>query len=265
MSDSFDKNRPVKVGRYPSPMNRLGPPSQMATPVTIVQALAGPHLIDSQLLTMQTSNPKPLPAIGFLTVVESPQHGLFGGYLVLSLQGRPLEFRCTTPVQPTRAQEILYGATLREYLLGEVIGHPLIQQAELRPEVVLTNQQEMLGLGLLCELPIGMVEQSNGEEASPADDGKESIDLSFDGPAICLGNCRVEFATENFLDATAREHLSRLASYVELSEPFLRIEAALAEAQEAAIEEEIDEETVAESTEEQAPNLETDNPYRSAA
>ncbi|MEQ8839035.1 MAG: hypothetical protein RID07_19675, partial [Lacipirellulaceae bacterium] len=69
---------------------------------------------------MTTVDGKPLPAIGFLTAVESPQHGLFGGYLVLSLQGRPLEFRCTTPVKPTRAQEILYGKTLRPYLLCEL-------------------------------------------------------------------------------------------------------------------------------------------------
>lgn len=48
-------------------------------------------------------------ALGFLTVVEHKQHGLFGGYLVLNQVGRPLEFHCTAPVKPNRAQEILYG------------------------------------------------------------------------------------------------------------------------------------------------------------
>jgi len=205
---------------------------------------------------MQTSDRKPLPAIGFLTVVESAQHGLFGGYLVLSLQGRPLEFRCTTPVQPTRAQEILYGATLREYLLGEVVGHPLIQQAELRPELVLTNQREMLALGLLCDLPIALVSESVGEEASPAEGDIEQGDLSL-SQHLRWGSSQVELASESAMSPEIREHLDRLASYVELSEPFLRIEAALSEAQQAAVEEE--------PPAEAEPEIEPTNEYRSAA
>ena len=77
-----------------------------------------------------------LPAIGFLTAGEFPDHGWLGAYLAVSPQGRPLEFRCTTPVQPSRAQEILYGKTLRSYLFGEVIGAPLVDQAQLQPRVV---------------------------------------------------------------------------------------------------------------------------------
>ena len=75
---------------------------------------------------MDADASKPLPAFGFLTVLESPEHGLFGGYLVLSPQGRPLEFRCSTPIAPSRAQQILYGPTLRPYLLAEVIGQALV-------------------------------------------------------------------------------------------------------------------------------------------
>ena len=55
---------------------------------------------------------KSLPAIGFLTVTRDLEQGLFGGYLLLNALGRPLEFHCTAPVRPNRAQEILYGPTL---------------------------------------------------------------------------------------------------------------------------------------------------------
>ena len=44
-----------------------------------------------------------LPAFGFLTVVEDDEHGYFGGYLVLSELGRPLEFHCSTPIFPSQA------------------------------------------------------------------------------------------------------------------------------------------------------------------
>ena len=59
-----------------------------------------------------SSGDKRSAAIGFYTVVPHEQHGLFGGLLVLNHNGRPLEFHCTAPLKPNRAQEILYGATL---------------------------------------------------------------------------------------------------------------------------------------------------------
>ena len=77
---------------------------------------------------MSTMDAKSKPTLGFLTVVEHPQYGLFGGYLVLNTAGRPLEFHCTAPIKPNRAQEILYGPTLESFLYGEQIGQTLINQ-----------------------------------------------------------------------------------------------------------------------------------------
>ena len=65
-------------------------------------------------------------ALGFLTVLEHDEHGLVGGYLLLNMAGRPLEFHCTVPVRPNRAQQILFGPTLRPYLYGEQIGQALL-------------------------------------------------------------------------------------------------------------------------------------------
>ena len=79
---------------------------------------------------MTASRSKSLPDIGFMTVVESAEHGFFGGYLVLNHTGRPLEFHCTAPVRPNRAQEILYGPTLKPYLYGEQIGKTLWSQTK---------------------------------------------------------------------------------------------------------------------------------------
>ena len=74
---------------------------------------------------------KPALCLGFLTVVENETLGLIGGYLLLNAAGRPLEFHCTAPVKPSRTQEILYGPTLRPYLLAEVIGQALVAGSEL--------------------------------------------------------------------------------------------------------------------------------------
>ena len=67
-----------------------------------------------------TAAARSVPAIGFLTAVEHAEYGFFGGYLIVNAAGRPLEFHCTAPVKATRAQEILYGPTLRDYLYEQI-------------------------------------------------------------------------------------------------------------------------------------------------
>ena len=37
---------------------------------------------------------------GYLSAVESAEHGFFGGYLLVSPLGRPVEFHCTAPIRP---------------------------------------------------------------------------------------------------------------------------------------------------------------------
>ena len=80
--------------------------------------------------------PKSITALGFLTVVEQDPLGLVGGYLLLNGAGRPLEFHCTAPVKPNRAQQILFGPTLAPYLYGEQIGQTLIAKGAIAPMLV---------------------------------------------------------------------------------------------------------------------------------
>ena len=95
---------------------------------------------------MSASDPKSLSAIGFLTVLEHAEQGLFGGYLVLNATGRPLEFHCTAPVRPNRAQEILYGPTLAPFLYGEQIGQTLLAKAKTEPLLVCTDVEPALAV-----------------------------------------------------------------------------------------------------------------------
>src|SRR5438034_1245608 len=88
---------------------------------------------------MGVDDPKSPPAIGFLTVLEHAQQGLMGGYLVLNESGRPLEFHCTTPIKPNRAQQILYGPTLEPYLFGEQIGKALVSKSAVDPLLICTD------------------------------------------------------------------------------------------------------------------------------
>jgi hypothetical protein len=85
--------------------------------------------------------------LGYLLVEHDPQVGFIGGYLLVTSRGRPLEFHCTAPVQPTRAQEILFGATLEAYVKADLIGAALVQKAKLRPDVLFVAELSLLSVG----------------------------------------------------------------------------------------------------------------------
>lgn len=95
---------------------------------------------------------------GYLCVIEHADQGIFGGYLLVNELARPLEFHCTTPVKPTRAQEILYGAALISYLYGERIGRTLVEKASRTPTAILVDDSRAATVGEFVELPVVSIE-----------------------------------------------------------------------------------------------------------
>ena len=193
---------------------------------------------------MDAADGNSLAAIGFLTALQDTAHGWFGGYLVLSQLGRPLEFHCTTPIQPTRAQQILYGPTLRSYLLGEVIGRTLVDQAELPVEAVLTDLPEMLSLSLLQPAAVAWVERimdptrptRGGTQAGVTSscvrpriarwDADESVPILEIGHLHLHGTSTCHWEPEQL-----QGQLTPLVEHIDLLEPFSRIREAILEAQ----------------------------------
>lgn len=181
---------------------------------------------------MSVLDPKSLSALGFLTVIEHEHHGLTGGYLILNKLGRPLEFHCTAPVKPSRAQEILYGPTLEPYLYGEQIGHTLLSKASIKPAVVCTDSLPVLAVRQYCDLPVVMVlgtqndEQPKTIRIDPAHRGEPPL-VSF-----TLGSNRLALEPDRQNDLQKVESLfGLLAESFDLSEPFERICQAIEEAQ----------------------------------
>ena len=148
---------------------------------------------------------------------------LIGGYLVLNGLGRPLEFHCTEPVKPNRAQEILYGPTLRGFLCGEQIGQALFQHAQSTPELVLTDTEAMLTLRDFTEVPILGV--STGD----------SVVVGRHILSFCLGSNQVYVSQRRVADQERVEQVYReqIPDW-DLREPFQRISEAIRELQKAA-------------------------------
>ncbi len=169
---------------------------------------------------MEQEGSQAIESIGFLAVVEH-QHGLFGGYLVLNAAGRPLEFHCTAPVKANRAQEILYGPTLKPYLYGEQIGLTLVEKSKLKVPLVLTDCESVLALRHLVDFPVALV----------ADEQDEFPRLSTFAMAGHVLAMEAEFQADRRMLSVA---LQTIAERLDLDEPFQRIHEAIGEAQRAA-------------------------------
>ena len=165
-------------------------------------------------------------AYGFLTVVESSTHGVFGGYLLVDPWGRPLEFHCTAPVKVSRAQQILFGSTLQSHLHGQQIGGTLLAESTVTPDVVLTDLEPMLHVRSHTKLPVALVREASSDLPA-ATFGSLGGTSSF-----TIGNASVRpHATDAARGDDLRERLEELAAAVDLCEPFERIRAAIDEAQ----------------------------------
>jgi hypothetical protein len=184
---------------------------------------------------MPNDDKQPL-CLGFLTVVDS-QHGLMGGYLVLNGAGRPLEFHCTAPVKPNRAQQILYGPTLEPFLYGEQIGQALTAKSQLAPVMICTDVPPAMAVRTVVNTPVVLVLPA-GEPTAVTEGGQLRLRLD-DAHAAKLhlhtfevrGN-RLAVGAERIADrAEILARLDALETPLDLHEPFGRIREALDEAQ----------------------------------
>jgi hypothetical protein len=171
-----------------------------------------------------SDRPTPAPITrGFLTVVQEPA-GWVGGYLVTNAWGRPLEFRLSTAVQPTRVQSVLYGPTLAEYLHADVIGKTLVEKTSIKPDLVVTDALAALALRSRIDVPVVAVKTES--EVSPElpqfAHPRSSVPLVLparfeaDGPVVA-------------------RLLDRTDPAVDLAEPFGRVREAVAEARKAGV------------------------------
>jgi hypothetical protein len=187
----------------------------------------------------------PEKAFGYLSTIESPEHGFFGGYLLISCLGRPLEFHCTAPIRPSRAQQILYGPTLEPYLLGEQICGALLETAKLKPCVIITDSAAALHSRTKSLVPIAQIigreelqaQSSDVDQIEPGEDlgdlaGLPRLRSRSPSGEIALGRYRLRLSAGYERDEDkVIEALSTLVKHVQLGEPFARIHEAIREAQ----------------------------------
>ena len=157
--------------------------------------------------------------LGFLTVVDVAAGSFIGGLLVTNKLGRPLEFQCTTPVKPNRTQEILYGPTLKPFVYSELIGKTLLERLQVKPQLLLIDQPELLELRNHADIPVAcLVSAKNTPSDLP------------DQTQLGLGSRRVRFHPDHSSDSDAvREFAPLIPGDADTAEPIERVREALAE------------------------------------
>ena len=172
---------------------------------------------------MANSSDEAPRTLGFCTVRSHAEHGYFGGYLILNTHARPLEFHCTLPVKPSRAQEILYGTTLADFVCGEQIAKALTSKAKLIPQLVLTDCTAVLALARVSDLMVACVPSHQANQLPESDPSRTK--------SIKVGEHSLLILRDDLQSETKLRQLwQQWDVSLDLSEPFQRIAEALLEA-----------------------------------
>jgi hypothetical protein len=174
------------------------------------------------------------PTLAFLAYVQTQgSNSGRGALLVTDDATRPLEFRCTTPIQPNPLQRMLYGETLRSYIAADLVGGPLLQALQEKPSVVIVTEplffkvRAKTGVRLVCLRRQGeQISKVVGESDPQARSGASLLTCASGRfqPIVVTGP--PDHAGE--LEA-AVDLLRPIFSSVDLLEPFERIEKVVAE------------------------------------
>jgi hypothetical protein len=177
---------------------------------------------------MANSSSEESRSLGFCTVRMHSEHGYFGGYLILNNHARPLEFQCTMPLRPSRAQEILYGSTLADFVCGEQIARALTSKAKLKPALILTDCSAVLSLArvsdqlVTCLAP--QAEDKLGGASIPATAPERLHRISLAGLTAAV------LVDQSHMAPRLSETWQQLDIAFDIYEPFQRIAEALLEA-----------------------------------
>lgn len=159
---------------------------------------------------------------------------------MLNENARPVEFHCTTPVRPSQSQRILYGATLGEHVLCELIPKLLVNKTKQKPSAILVDQNLLLNCRQNLNIAVGCIanESLSGCHKGEGDSSGNHLNNSTNSELV-IGNSAFisvggldfsvhsQFRSDELSVQTALESISKT---VDIDEPFERLVTAIQEA-----------------------------------
>ncbi len=150
--------------------------------------------------------------LAFIEVAIFSDGSIRGGILTTDIETRPFEFRVTSPIKPTQVQQILYGASLKDYVYGELICAPLVKATKEKLSMVLTKDNYLIAIRPLVPAPVIFIHSSGTQTG----DGIKPVTFS---------------SHRNFQNelAAAQTILTPIMQKHDLLEPFERLRLAIHE------------------------------------
>ncbi|MBD2207650.1 hypothetical protein H6G33_35765 [Calothrix sp. FACHB-1219] len=154
--------------------------------------------------------------IAFLAKHQVDQDAMRGAVLVTDKETKPLEFRVTEPVRPTKIQRTLYGEILYDYILVELIAIPLLKALQEKPNIVMIEETLLMDINKKQEIPA--IQILKEEDITYKTNSIQEI-TSSKFPTLRITT--IKELEEKLIDA--KKHLEQMYASRDLLEPFQRI------------------------------------------
>jgi hypothetical protein len=170
----------------------------------------------------------PMNTLAFISLTELERDIFRGGVLVTDSQGKPIEFRCTSAIQPTAVQKTLYGGTLKAHMAVELTARPLLNAVKEKYDAVFVTQEDFIELRKTIQKPLLLVAKQGSTLATQQDSESPAKSELLSSPSgkfdpVVL-TCHWQHAEDI---ALTLPDLGSLFARFDFIEPFSRIESAL--------------------------------------
>ncbi len=131
------------------------------------------------------------------------------------------------PLKPSRAQELLYGATIDAFVAGEQIAKALVMKAKIKPDWILTDCAAVLAISAVSDVDAALLHFDDNH----ADNFRPPRGVAGELKRTNIQPWELSLLSSKFeREPQLKKTLEVLAANFDLSEPFQRINEALLEA-----------------------------------
>jgi|GEM_PF-1432204 len=153
--------------------------------------------------------------LAYLICPQDAAKAFLGALLITDARGRPLHFAYVLPVRPTPMQRILYGATLNEHVMVDVIVKNLFGDGlGVKPDVVFVDSDALLNARQIVDTPIARLSRPK--------------ETQTDGASLSMFNYETGGRADD--QEVVGRIVASLEQQIDLLDPFSRMNEALKKA-----------------------------------
>ena len=102
---------------------------------------------------------------GYLDIWENHDENFFiGGILTVNNKGVPKEYFYSDKIKVSELQKLLYGESLKGYLITDIIANKIIDKLEKKPNVIFVKDDSLLNFREICDIPLLKIILENSGE-----------------------------------------------------------------------------------------------------